>query len=642
MASVTEKQGKQEYSFQAEIKQLLHLLSHSLYQSREIAVRELVSNASDALDKMRYIALTDESRRETGALEIVVEGRKEERQLVIRDNGIGMTHDELVENLGTIAHSGSLDFLKGLAVQQQTPGKTDLSLIGQFGVGFYSAFMIADEVRVRTRSFKDERGGWEWASDGTGTFTVTAAEGQGFERGTEVVLHLKEDAQDLVEDWRIKGVLRKYSSFVPHPIKVGGQVVNDQKPIWVEPRSQVTEEQYTRFYQHLTHHTDETPLWHLHLAADSPIQFRAILYCPPSNVEKLGLGRTEHGLNLCAKRIFVQHDCRDLVPDYFRFLYGLVDSEDLPLNVSRETLQDNTVIRRIRNTLVKGALDRLHSLAEETPEAYNKFYQQFSMFLKEGVATDGTNRERLAKLLRFNSTHHQGEATTSLDEYVKRMPADQKRIYYLGGPDLSAIKNSPNLEIFRRRSLEVLFLTEPIDEFVMSALHTFDGKPLTSIDSDDLELPGTEVETSAEEKEKAKEEGTASGFGRVLELFRKALGDRVQEVRESKRLTDSPCCLVNAEGGMSTQMQRLLRMTNREIPETKRIFEVNPSAPLVKRLAQISGNRDHDGFIEQCGLQLYSNALLLEGAVTEPEGVVARVQRFMEEAAEKRSPLVLR
>jgi len=350
-------------------------------------------------------------------------------------------------------------------------------------------------------------------------------------------------------------------------------------------------------------------------------------------------------VNLCAKRIFVQHDCRDLLPDYLRFLHGLVDSEDLPLNVSRETLQDNTVIRRIRNTLVKGVLDLLTKLADEKPDEYLAFYRQYSMFLKEGVATDPGNRERLAKLLRFQSTHTDaastggsGETFTSLDDYVKRMPADQKRIYYLGGPDLAAIRKSPNLEIFRRRGLEVLFLGEAIDEFVMSALHTFDGKELTSIDSADLDLPGSEPE--APEKAEG-EKASSSGFGRVLELFRKALGDRVQEVRESKRLTDSPCCLVNTDGAMSTQMQRLLKRTNQEFAETKRILEVNPSAPLVRRLAQLSANPDHDAFIGQCALQLHANAAVLEGALPEPEALVARVQHFMEEAAEKRSPLVL-
>jgi molecular chaperone HtpG len=618
---------KQEYSFQAEIKQLLHLLSHSLYQSREIAIRELVSNASDALDKMRYIALTDEAHRETGPLEITIEVNKEGQQVVIRDNGIGMTHEELVANLGTIARSGSLEFLKNVTAA----GKADVSLIGQFGVGFYSAFMIADRVRVRTRRYK-ESDGWEWESDGTGTFRVAPAEGLG--RGTEVILHLKDDAKEFADDWRIKSVLKRYSSFVPHPIRMGGEVINSQKPIWVEPRSQVTEEQYREFYRHLTHHAEESPLWHLHLSADSPIQFRAILYCPPTNPERLGFGRVEHGLNLCAKRILVQSDCRDLVPEYLRFLYGLVDSEDLPLNVSRETLQDNTIIRRIRNTLVKGVFDRLQQLADERPDDYLTFYQQFGPNLKEGIATQAPERERIARLLRFASTHDEtGGALTSLDAYVKRAHPDQTRIYYLGGPDPASIRKSPNLEVFRRRGIEVLLLPDPIDDFVMSALHTFDGKTITSIDSAELDLPG-------DEPEEKKEEATSGGFARVLELFRKALGDRVTEVRESKRLTDSPCCLVNPEGGLSTQMQRVLRAANRDFLSTKPILEVNPSAALIRRLASLSANHDHDGFIEKCGLQLFANATLLEGVVTEPEEMVTRIQAFIEEAAEKRSPIL--
>ena len=420
---------------------------------------------------MRYVALTDESQRDDAPLEIVVEGRKDAGELVIRDNGVGMTHEELVTNLGTIAHSGSREFLKTAVNRPEgEQAKDALSLIGQFGVGFYAAFMIADRVRVRSRSYKDGQG-HEWESEGTGRFRVSPAEG--LSRGTEIVLHLKDDAKDFADDWKIKTVISRYSGFVPHPVKVGGEVVNSQKPIWVEPKSQVTEEQYTQFYQHLTHHTDETPLWHLHLAADSPIQFRAILYCPATNLELLGFGRQEHGMSLCAKRVLVQSDCRDLLPEYLRFLHGIVDSEDLPLNVSRETLQDNSVIRKIRNTLVKGVLDKLQKLADESPKEFLTFYRQFGLTLKEGVARDPVNRERVAKLLRFNSSHADDpEAPTSFDDYIKRAPADQKAIYYLGGPDLSSIKKNPNLEIFRRRGIEVLFLTEPVDEFVFSSLGT--------------------------------------------------------------------------------------------------------------------------------------------------------------------------
>jgi molecular chaperone HtpG len=633
METGTEKPSH-EYAFQAEIKQLLHLLAHSLYQSREIAVRELISNASDALDKMRYVALTDESRRDDAPLEITLEGREADRELVIRDNGVGMTRDELVTNLGTIAHSGSREFLKAAAGQ----GDKSLSLIGQFGVGFYSAFMLADRVRVRTRSYR-ESDGWEWESDGTGSFRVRPAEG--LPRGTEVVLHLKEDAKEFTDPWKIKAVVRRYSSFVPHPIKIGGEVINDQKPIWVEPRSQVTEEQYRQFFQHLTHHSDESPLWHLHLAADSPIQFRAIVYCPPTNTELLGFGRDEHGLSLCAKRVLVQSDCRDLLPEYLRFLRGIVDSEDLPLNVSRETLQDNSVIRKIRNTLVKNVFDKLEKQAEESPPDYLTFYRQFGPILKEGIARDVANRDRVAKLLRFLSSHAEDpDAPTSLADYVKRAPEGQKVIYYLGAPDLAALKKSPNLEIFRRRGIEVLYLTDPIDEFVLSTLGTFEGHPLSSIDAADVELPeGAEAKTG-----EAKPEGekpSSGSLARVLGLFREALGDRVKDVRESKRLIDSPCCLVTAEGGLSVQMQRLLKMANKDFPAVARILEINPSSPLIRRLAGLTANPEHHEFIRRCALQLWSNALLLEGAVVEPEAIVARNQAFMEEAAEKRSPLIL-
>ena len=639
---------RQEYTFQAEIKQLLHLLSHSLYQSREIAVRELISNASDALDKMRYVTLTDETQRDAGPLEIVIEGREADHQLIIRDSGIGMTHDELVKNLGTIAHSGSVEFLKAMASNAQVQAKSDVSLIGQFGVGFYAAFMIADRVRVRSRSYQEESG-WEWESEGTGSFTVSPVDGP-LARGTEVILHLKEDAKDFTAPWRIKDIVRRFSSFVPHPIRLGegGEVLNDQKPIWVEPKSQVTQEQYTRFYQHLTHHPEETPLWHLHLAADSPIQFRAIVYCPPTNPERLGYTRLEHGLHLCAKRVLVQDECRELVPDYLRFLHGLVDSEDLPLNVSRETLQDNSVIRRIRTSIVKGVLDRLDNLAKDQPDAFKTFYSQFGAMLKEGLVVGGIdmanfqeNRERIARLLRFASSRNDDpSAMVSFDEYIARMPEEQKKIYYLGGPDFASIVKSPNLEIFRRRGLEVLYLSDPIDEFAITSLRTYQGKELTSIDSADLDLPETGATTEPESKTedpKAKE----SGYAHVLDLFRAALGTRVREVRESKRLIDSPCCLVNAEGGLSTQMQRMLKMANKEFPETARILEVNPSAPLIRRLCNLSANAEHDAFIKQCALQLWSNAMILEGVTPDPEDLIARVRSFMAEAAEKRSPLIL-
>ena len=626
----------QEFSFQAEIKELLHLLSHSLYQNKEIAIRELISNASDALDKYRYLKLTDGGKADDETLEIVLELDEDDAVLTIRDNGIGMTHDELVNNLGTIAHSGSLEFFKKMSGNSDS----DVSLIGQFGVGFYSSFMLAEKVVVVTRSHSEDTG-WRWESEGTGTFTIDPVEE--LKRGTEVRLHLKEDQKEFVREERLKYVLKQYSTFVPHPIKIGDELVNDQQPIWVEPKSQLTDEQYENFYQYLSHHTDEKPLWHLHLTSDSPFQFHTILYCPQTNLELLGFGKIEHGLNLCAKRILVQNDNRELLPEYLRFLYGLVDSADLPLNVSREALQDNSVFRKIRKVLVKRVLGQLESIADESADDYATFYKQFGSILREGITTDFENRDKIAKLLRFGSSHFDdADALTSLDDYIERAPKEQKQIYYIGGLDVSSIKRNPNLEIFNKKNLEVLFLTDPVDEFVVSHLHEFDGKPLKSIDAADLEFPDSvdsEKQDDDSTEEEKSDEKRPAGFEKVLTLFREGLGDRVEEVRESKRLTNSPCCLVNPEGAASAQMQKVLSMSNKDFPMSKRIFEINPKAPLIERLSSLSANSDHDGFVQNCGCQLFMNAMLLEGVVLDPEDTVGRVQDFMQELASGRSPI---
>lgn len=639
----------QEFTFQTEIKQLLHILSHSLYQNHEIALRELISNASDSLNKLRHIQLSDEQFRDDAPLEITLEPDKEARLLVVRDNGIGLTHDELVQNLGTIAHSGSKEFLRSLAAKAEdkeaAPG-AELSLIGQFGVGFYAAFMLADRVEVVTRSYRDQNG-WRWESDGSGRFSISPVEGD-VPRGAQVRLHLKEGMDDFTDPMRLKFIVRKYSTFVPHPIKLDSETLNEQKPIWVEPKNQVTEEQHTGFYQWLTHHLDEKPLWHLHLASDSPIQFHSILYCPPSNLELLGFGQIEHGLNLCAKRILVQDDCRDLVPEYLRFLYGVVDSADLPLNVSRETLQDHKLLPKLKRVLTKKVLDHLASLAEEQPQTFKTFYQQFGQILRTGIGQDFENRERIAKLMRFHSTHTAMQTqlltgseakmlpTVALDDYIKRAPEDQKQIYYLSGPDLGALSKHPHLEAFRKRNLEVLFLDDPIDEFALTQMRRYENKDLISIDSADIEFPESSkpaVDDSSKPKPK--------NFTRVLELFRGALDAKISDVRESSRLTDSPCCLVNPQGTMSNQLQKVLSHTMKEYEVPKRIMEVNPHAALVERLCEISANADNDEFIRDCGQQLYADALILDGLIPDVEEVTTRSLKFMEELARSKSAIVI-
>ncbi|MFP6763434.1 MAG: molecular chaperone HtpG, partial [Planctomycetaceae bacterium] len=575
----------QEYAFQAEISQLLHLLSHSLYQNKEIAIRELVSNASDALDRFRHIALTD-SDQSTEDLGIFLEPETDAKILTIRDNGIGMTREELVQNLGTIAHSGSLEFLSRLA---ESDSQEDVSLIGQFGVGFYSAFMLADTVEVLTRSHQEESG-WKWTSNGSGQFTIEPQDG--LERGTQIRLHLSEDMGDFAQTSRLKHILTEYSTFVPYPIKLDGEHVNDQKPVWVEPKSQVTDEQYSGFYHYLSKRAHEEPLWHLHLTADTPFQFHAILFCPPTNMELMGFGKSEHGLSLCARRILVQNNCRELLPEYLRFLHGLVDSADLPLNVSRQALQDNTVFRKLRKVLVKRVLNHLEKTGDNSAEEYLVFYRQFGSILREGVASDFENRDAIARLLRFHSSHGDDrDVLNSLPDYIERMPEDQEQIYYHTGTELQTLERSPNLEAFKSRGLEVLYLVDPVDEFVLNHLGRFEEKELVSIDSTEARLPESDTKQDDEDKtdQQQKDDGEVpAGFDRVVELIQESLGEQVENVSQSDRLTSSACCLISPEGAPSAQLQKILSQTSEEFSGVKRIFQLNPHHPLVSRLCELS------------------------------------------------------
>lgn len=627
---------KEQFTFQAEISRLLHLLSESLYQNREITIRELVSNASDALDKLRHASLTDSSI-DPGDLKISLKPDKEAHLLSITDNGVGMTRDELMKNLGTIAHSGSLEFLQKLKSEEK---QDDVSLIGQFGVGFYSSFMLSERVEVRTRSYSEDTG-WIWESTGDGSFTISEPE-KALERGTEIRLHLKKDLGEFTEPTRLKYILRKYSTFVPHQIFVEDEHVNDQPPIWVEPKSNVTDEQYQNFYEYLTHFPGQQSLWHLHLTADSPFQFHSILYCPDSNLEKMGFGRSEHGLHLCAKRILVQNDNRDLLPDYLRFLRGIVDSADLPLNVSREALQDNTVFQKMKKVLTKKVLDHLDSVSNEDKEGYSKFYSEFGAVLREGIGQDMDFKDRIAKLLRFECTRpdHDG-SLTSLEEYRQRAGEDQKQIYFVTGHDKDAVLRDPNLEVFRERKLEVLLLTDPVDEYVLTTLNEFDGCKLVSVDSADVELPETES-ASDDKKEEADQDDqkeVPAGFEKVLELFKEVLGDQVQEVRQSKRLTESACCLVNPAGSQSTTMQKVLQINMPDYEMSKMILEINPQAGLIQRLSALSVNADNAGFIQTCGQQLYSNAMILAGLAPNGNEMADRVQQFMLDLAQQKSSI---
>lgn len=633
---MTVESPKEQYTFQAEISRLLHLLSESLYQNKEITIRELVSNASDACDKLRHVSLTDSSI-DASDLQITIEPNAEDKVLTIRDNGIGMTHDELMKNLGTIAHSGSLEFLQNL---KESDNKEDVSLIGQFGVGFYSSFMLSERVEVRTRSFTEDNG-WIWESTGDGMFTITEPEAA-LPRGTEIRLHLKKGLEEYTEETRLKHILKKYSTFVPHPIKLGEKHVNNQTPIWVEPKSTVTDEQYEAFYEYLTTFPGQKPLWHLHLTADSPFQFHSILYCPDANFEKMGFGRMEQGLHLCARRILVQNDNKDLLPDYLRFLRGIVDSEDLPLNVSREALQDNTIFNKMKKVITKKVLDYLDSFATDDPLTYKKFYDEFGAVLREGVNEEWDNKDRVAKLLRFKSTDKSAEnGFVSLAGYCERASEDQKQIYFATGTDETSIMRDPNLEIFRERKLEVLLLTDPVDEYILSNLRSFEDRDLVSIDSGDLKLPGQKDDDESEEKAEDKKEDAdvPTSFDTVLTTIKEALGDQVADVRRSERLTESACCLVNDKGAQSTTMQKVLQLQMPDFAMSKMILEINPKATLITRLCELSVNPDNAEFIKTCGQQLYANAMISAGLAPNPQETSNRVQDFMLQLAQQRSSI---
>ncbi|GIX03483.1 MAG: chaperone protein HtpG [Planctomycetaceae bacterium] len=632
---MTATMAPKTFSFQAEIKQLLHLLSHSLYQHRDIALRELISNASDALNKLRHIQLTDEQYRDDQPLEIRLVFDRAAKTLTVQDNGIGLTHDELVENLGTIAHSGSREFLAKLAQahsdQPAAGGTGDVSLIGQFGVGFYSAFMLAERVEVITRSYRESTG-WLWQSEGSGQFSIQPLD-ETVPRGAQVRLHLKADAEEFLDPQRVREIIRRYSTFVAYPIYVDGERVNEQRPIWVEPRNQVTLEQYVEFFRWLSHRTSESPLWHLHLAADSPLQFQAILYCPEKNYELLGLGRLEHGLHLCAKRILVQDDCKELLPDYLRFVYGLVDSADLPLNVSRETLQDQQLLPKLRKVLTRKVLDYLHQLGQEDPPRYRRFYEEFGSILRTGVHTDFEQREKIAGLMRFHSTRDADpEALVSLDDYISRMVEGQRQIYYLTALHPEAAAQHPRLEAFRERGLEVLLLADPVDEFALQHLGTYQEKALVSVDSADVEWPA--------EASKSEGEGWPRGWNRVQELFRGALAEWVADVKPSSRLGRATAALVNPAGGYSRTLQHVLQQTVKDYRPQKPVLEVNPQAALIHRLCELSVNPEHDEFIRECGRHVYAVTTLQDGVPERPQEIAATMLRLMEEVARHKSSII--
>jgi TNF receptor-associated protein 1 len=615
----------EQHTFQAEVGQLLDIVTHSLYTDREIFLRELVSNAADALEKLRHFQLTEKEVFDADLpLEINITSDDAAGTITLQDFGLGMTREELVENLGTIAHSGSRAFVEALKKVNEsgaTSSEASQNLIGQFGVGFYSAYMVASEVKVYTHSWKNDGEHLCWTSDGKTGYTIEETPGQ--RRGAKIVLRLKEDAKDFAKADRIKGILRRYSAFVPFPINVNGEKINTVQALWQRSKNEITPEEYKEFYKFQANAFDE-PLDWLHFSADAPLAINALLFTPTENMERFGFGRMEPGVALYCRKVLIDPNPEKLLPEWLRFLRGVVDSADLPLNISRESMQDSDLVRKLGKVITNRVIKSFEELARKNPETFEKFYTGFHLFIKEGVTTDFASKEKLANLLRYESSLTEVGKTTSLADYVSRMPEEQKEIYYLHAPTRAQLEAGPYLEAFKARNREVLFLFEPIDEFVMNHLTEFEGKKLISADSADLDLGG-EVSGEGEPLPEA-------DLNALCTWLKETLKERqVEKVEASNRLVDSPAVALNADKFMTPAMRRILKASGRddEARGTPRVnLGINPRHPLIKKLASLH-TTDAD-LATMVAEQIHDNALVAAGYVEDPRTMVDRIYKLME------------
>lgn len=617
--------GQETRGFQSEVKQLLHLMIHSLYSNKEIFLRELISNASDAADKLRFRALsTPELYEGDGELRVRLSFDKEQRTLTIADNGIGMSREEVIENLGTIAKSGTKAFLESIGSDQAK----DSQLIGQFGVGFYSAFIVADKVTVRTRAAgAPAYQGVFWESVGEGDYTIADISKE--DRGTEITLHLREGEDEYLDAWRLRSVIGKYSDHIALPVEIESkneedgtvtwEKINKAQALWTRSKADVTDEEYKEFYKHIAHDFTDPLSWS-HNRVEGKQEYTSLLYIPAQAPWDMWNRDHKHGLKLYVQRVFIMDDAEQFMPNYLRFVRGLIDSNDLPLNVSREILQDSRVTQNLRGALTKRVLQMLEKLAKDDAEGYQKFWQQFGLVLKEGPAEDGGNKEAIAKLLRFASTHNDSSAqTVSLEEYVGRMAEGQEKIYYITADSYAAAKSSPHLELFRKKGIEVLLLSDRIDEWMMSYLTEFDGKPFQSVSKADDALDKLADET---EEQKAAEKQLEPFVDRVKTL----LGDRVKDVRLTHRLTDTPAIVITDADEMSTQMAKLFAAAGQEAPAVKYIFELNPEHALVKRASDVG---DNEQFAEWIDLLLDQALLAERGTLEDPNQFIRRMNKLL-------------
>jgi molecular chaperone HtpG len=618
--------------FETEVNQLLDIMIHSLYSNKEIFLRELISNASDACDRLRFSAVSDASLYEEDIeLRIKVSYDQEQRTITISDNGIGMTREEVIDHIGTIAKSGTRSFLDSITGDE----KNDAKLIGQFGVGFYSSFIVADEVTLRTRKAGEPADqGVEWVSKGKGEYDIASVDRS--ERGTEITLHLREDEDELLNDWKLRSIITAYSDHIDFPVimdktveadpeeengetSIEEETVNQASALWTRARSEIKDDEYREFYKHVAHDYEDPIDWS-HNRVEGTNEYTSLLYIPSRAPYDLYDRDSSNGIKLYVQRVFIMEDAEKLMPRYLRFVRGLIDSNDLPLNVSREILQGSKVIDSIRSGSVKKVLGMLEKIAKNDPEKYQKFWQEFGKVMKEGPAEDFANREKIGKLLRFATTHSgDEEQNVSLDDYIGRMQEDQDKIYYIAADSHAAAKNSPHLEIFRKKGIEVLLLSDRVDEWLTSHLMEFEGKKLQSVAKGELDL-GSDEESEKELKAKAK------SAEKLLKRMKKALQDKAEDVRVTNRLTDSPACIVLNEQDMAMHMQRLLKEAGHEMPGSKPILEINPDHPIVKKL---DTEKSKKKFADWSDI-LFDQALLAEGGqLDDPAGFVAKLNKML-------------
>ena len=608
------------HRFQAEIQQLLNIVIHSLYTDKEIFVRELISNAADACEKLRFSQSSGKPVYQSEVAPVIsVTTDDQAGTITITDTGLGMTHGELVENLGTIAHSGTKAFLRQLAEDKQP----DVGLIGQFGVGFYSAFMVAKKVTVLSRSLVPEEQGWQWISEGMGGYELAPV--TDLPRGTRITLELKDDAKDFAQANTVERIIQRYSSFVPFPIELNRKRLNTVQAIWTRNKHEIKEEEYNEFYTFIGH-DHEQPLFRLHFSADAPLAIQSLLFVPPRNFETLGMGRLDSEVNLYCRKVLIQAKAKGLFPEWLRFLKGVVDSEDLPLNISRETMQDTSLMQKLNKVLTSRFLKFLDEQSGQAAEAYARFYAEYQRFLKEGVVTDFTHKEALGKLLRFESSTLDQGRLTSLADYVKRMPSDQKEIYCLLTPNRAAAEASPYYEVFRERKFEVLFLYDAWDEFVIEHLHAFDGRPIKLAEKVELDLSETKQAGAL----------SADAAKALAQWLKQTLGDKVGEVRVSKRLVASPAVVVDADKFMTASMRRMMKaMKQDSTPETPvtHDLEINPAHPLVTRLEDV--RQKDSGLAVSVAEQILDNARVAAGLLEDPRAMLTRLNQLLERVLTK-------